>query len=641
MADHLDTQNAATVAIDEQGRKAQSSAQFFLETDPRVKKYYGNQLDFKICGEEGFRSIAKDLNDAKESADIICWGFDPGMELDRTRNDKWPRGHTYGSLLEQLADQGVKVRLLIWFNSVASAVQNNMPGYTDTAQIGPFTSPYPEQSRQDYCRGWWFRNLGYMTNGHPSKTTNLQIVLRDVSLLDANHGLQDEKDQPSASELALLDGFGTHHQKPILIDYAYDGGSKAVGYVMGLNSVTDFWDRTAHEIDDPFRESWSSGSVQKEIGHETATENKVSAAWYKHAKPYQDYACRVVGPALERLHQNFVAAWNEDAPSAWKIVEQPLPPKIFTLPTDPNQIVQIVRTQAHEREKTIKALYMQATTWARNYIYIENQYFFYPELARNLKDARLQYCRWWCSKYGKPPADIPKLHLFIVIPHPEQDGMVPRTHDMLSELGHSDAMEAQGGLVKNGSLSQNYPDAKTASYDVTLDDGMGGAVTVPQQHKVLDRISVQQLERTYGLEVSIARLRTSGLDAARRMAYREIYIHSKLMLIDDVFVTVGSANINQRSMAVDSEINIAASGQEMVGKLRQKIFELHSDKSIHGTGDPERVPAVFQDWNRRMQDNGELRMRHQAMQGFLLKFEDHRSTATMVASTTVPADVTV
>ncbi|MFB9126610.1 hypothetical protein E2553_08945 [Paraburkholderia dipogonis] len=65
-----------------------------------------------------------------------------------------------------------------------------------------------------------------------------------------------------------------------------------------------------------------------------------------------------------------------------------------------------------------------------------------------------------------------------------------------------------------------------------------------------------------------------------------------------LFVTVGSANINQRSMAVDSEINIAASGQEMVGKLRQKIFELHSDKSIHGTGDPERVSDEFDKWKK-------------------------------------------
>ncbi|WP_199226057.1 phospholipase D-like domain-containing protein, partial [Chromobacterium sp. Panama] len=35
-----------------------------------------------------------------------------------------------------------------------------------------------------------------------------------------------------------------------------------------------------------------------------------------------------------------------------------------------------------------------------------------------------------------------------------------------------------------------------------------------------------------------------------------VYIHSKLMIINDVFMTQGSANINTRSMRVDSELNI-------------------------------------------------------------------------------------
>ncbi|WP_395069433.1 phospholipase D-like domain-containing protein [Paraburkholderia silvatlantica] len=635
MSEHLDTQNRVNVCIDEQGRAASSSAQFFLENDARVKKYYGNQLDFMICGEEGFKAIARDLGDAKESADIICWGFDPGMELERVRNDKCSRGHTYGSLLEQLASNGVKVRLLIWFNSIGSVKQNNMPGYTDTALLGPFTSPYVDDSRQEYCIGWWRRNLPYGSGSSPNP--NLQIVLRDVSASDANQGLQGEEDSPSVVERGLLDVFGTHHQKPVLIDYAYDGGSKAVGYVMGLNSVTDFWDRTAHEVDDPLREFWSKSSVKKEIGHETATEDKPSTAWYKHAKPYQDYACRVVGPALERLHQNFVRGWNagQKAPHATELTT--LPPKIPTLPKDPNQIVQIVRTQAHEKEKSIKAIYFQATSWARNYIYIENQYFFYPEFARHLKKEREKFCDAWSCKSGKPVSEIPRLHLFIVIPHPEEDGMVPRTLDMLTEFGHSDAMPSQGDLVKGGAVSQNYPDATNVSYTVAVPDGFGSRQNVTLQHKVLDRVSVQQLQDTLGMEVSVARLRTSGLDANRRMAYREIYIHSKLMLIDDVFMTVGSANMNQRSMAVDSEINIAASGQAKVSELRQRIFELHSGGGIHGAGDPKALPDLFKNWSRVMRSNDTARKNGKAMVGFLLKFEDHRSTTMMVASASVPS----
>ena len=34
-----------------------------------------------------------------------------------------------------------------------------------------------------------------------------------------------------------------------------DDGSRAVGYVKGLNSVTDYWDTEAHLIEDPRRET--------------------------------------------------------------------------------------------------------------------------------------------------------------------------------------------------------------------------------------------------------------------------------------------------------------------------------------------------------------------------------------------------
>lgn len=115
MADHLDTQNPADVAIDEAGRNAQGSAQWFLENDPRVKKYYGNKLDFLICGQEGFASIAQCIASARETVEIICWGFDPAMELVRSGNT-WRRGQTYGDLLEKTAQRGVKVRLLVWHN---------------------------------------------------------------------------------------------------------------------------------------------------------------------------------------------------------------------------------------------------------------------------------------------------------------------------------------------------------------------------------------------------------------------------------------------------------------------------------------------------------------------------------------------
>ena len=36
-----------------------------------------------------------------------------------------------------------------------------------------------------------------------------------------------------------------------------------------------------------------------------------------------------------------------------------------------------------------------------------------------------------------------------------------------------------------------------------------------------------------------------------------VYIHSKLLLVDDGFLSVGSANMNNRSMGLDTELNVS------------------------------------------------------------------------------------
>ena len=638
MANTLDTHKPATVAIDELSCTAHGSAQWLLENRQDIAPItYENDLRFFICGEEGFNQIVEDLRNAKSTVDLVCWGFDPCMEVERKR-DKWPRGTTYGELLEEITTRKVNpvtVRLMVWYQETASAKQNNVPGYSDNggywanpaAFIVSGPSPYASEARHKTAVAWWKRHRpkGNCSGENP----RLLVAFRSIEAADAQQSLADEEDKPvdsfgnPTSEKNLLVNYPTHHQKPILIDYAYDGGQHAIGYVMGLNSVTDYWDRIEHEIDDPLREALTAKKLQEELAHEVATQGEPSTNVYKHGRPYQDYACRIVGPALKRLHHNFVSDWNIFAPDH-KVAElAELPPNIPREPFDPMHGVQIVRTHPREREKTIKELYYHSITSARNYIYIENQYFFYPAFARELKKTRKAFIDDWMKQTGKDASEMPMLHLFIVVPHPEDDGMVPRTYDMVTELGESNTMQAQGGLVDRGKVDQNYSDAR---------QGKNGT-------KVLDRPSVGDLANAYGLKVSLARLRSSGLDRNHQMGYREIYIHSKLMIIDDVFLTVGSANLNQRSMSSDSEINVGLTGLKYAGTQRRRIFDLHWGGALPGNDSSVDWPDIFGRWQRRMATNEAVRKKgKEPMKGFLLPFEDCRATATMHASMTIPTD---
>ncbi|WP_434107955.1 phospholipase D-like domain-containing protein [Paraburkholderia caffeinilytica] len=668
MAAHpLPTQNPVDVAIDEAGRTANGSVQWLLETESdEIKPTVGNKLHFMICGEDGFASIAQDLLAARSTVDIVCWGFDPGMELVRSagaacwvgdphvdtkfKSGTWPRGVVYGALLDEITtrkESPVTVRLLLWYDPEGSLKQNNMPGFSDVpvsnwhpidknfVQAG---QPYANDARVQYCINWWKHNLPNGKSG-AGKNPRLQIVLRSIAQADVKAlmaAAPAEEDAPSThkegmeglggiNEKNLLEKYPTHHQKPVLIDYAYQDGSKAVGYVMGLNSVTDFWDRTAHEIDDPLREEWKDDYVTAELKHEQETQDPkgpLGKATYKRTKPYQDYACRVVGPALKRLHQNFERGWNVFAPAALQTKELTgLPSKIPTQWGHPAHKVQIVRTQPHEGEKTIKKLYFQASSFGRNYIYLENQYFFYPEFARHIKAERKKFHDAWAKLSNKPQKDAPMLHLFIVTPHPEDPGMIPRTYDTLAELGHGDAMSGQGDLVKKKKVDRTYTDAQ------------GNNTFHPE--------SLQELQDTIGLKVSVARLRTSGTTSNNQMAYREIYIHSKLMLIDDVFVTLGSANINQRSMSVDSEINIAATGQLWAADLRQRVFSLLSAGKVSGTGERDKMPDTFNAWNDLMDTNNDLRQNGESMIGFLLPFIDRRAKTVLHASIETPSSASI
>jgi hypothetical protein len=67
-----------------------------------------------------------------------------------------------------------------------------------------------------------------------------------------------------------------------------------------------------------------------------------------------------------------------------------------------------------------------------------------------------------------------------------------------------------------------------------------------------------------------------------------VYIHAKLMIVDDVFFTMGSANLANRSMTVDSEINatwVAHPGDialhDAIRRVRVRLLLEHLGEAAH------------------------------------------------------------
>lgn len=394
-----------TVHIDEVIRKAAFTVQWRLELRNQKGKAthpitHNNKLKLFICGEQAFSDIQARIGDAEGSIDLCCWGFDPGMELGRTKPGDWPRGTTLGDALIRAGKRGVKVRLLVWHDDLAWAFARNMPGYSHdltpwyyrpdqqgadeisaehsiallagTKSVSNKLARYlryrhedfpvpardvPELARAAYCHSWYQAAAQNQLQG-------IELRTRAGTRGAIEKSLATELNRPvglpaSEFEAMGMKHFGSHHQKTILIDYAHKQGAQAVGYVMGLNAVTDYWDTEEHRLDDPLRERGG----QRE--RDECVPTKRNDPGYHTLKPYQDYACRIdAGRALIELHENFASAWARAGGEPPAASTRANPPAALLRKAEPgDSTVQIVRTQPEEgQDKTVKEAYFLATS---------------------------------------------------------------------------------------------------------------------------------------------------------------------------------------------------------------------------------------------------------------------------------------
>ncbi len=614
----------STVAVQRSGNMAlQFTPPWFLKDAEYSRK--PATFGLLINGEEAFRAVHEAIAAAQKSVCIICWGFQPSMHF--IRDGKSP---CIGELLEQKARAGIKVRVLSWaldfallkVGSTGLVGESNTPGRRIVAIKDQLAGTTDDQ--HEYSEHWFsvydvqaptvsriaqsFRGA-YRWVTDDASMKNLAFLSRGFSASDRSAIANDRYMDPNVSGTTrgFLASTATHHQKMVLVDH--ESADLAVGFVMGHNMLDWYWDTHDHSMK----------------GRPHAPNNGANAPL-----PRQDFSSRVTGPVLADLYDNFQSAWNKAVKEnpgriADDLLAPTTPVKYRQQPrgTDVALSAQVLRTQPQggkdgKRVKDIQKMYLQAVSNATQLIYIENQYFRWPVLAERIK----QHAKT-LAQSGRRPEQHGSLYLF-VITNTSEDGMgagANNTQRMLASLGHGAAMPAatRDAKIERGELPPSqveqyktkqanldaaesevdraYAERRAIDSDVRLLAGTpGSAASITKRYENVNaRIAAaerrksqaqQDLDEWTEQTISSTEVATPGLktlvcrivapDTPAGKDWVETYIHAKLMIIDDTFMTLGSANINTRSMETDSEMNIIHDRPEVSKPARQKLWDFHT-----------------------------------------------------------------
>lgn len=253
---------------------------------------------------------------------------------------------------------------------------------------------------------------------------------------------------------------------------------------------------------------------------------------------WHDVQLRVDARAALDIHHNFVTRWNAECAAYLGFVASanksslPVTLPVHTASTPltystakpkgrGSSVVQIQRTLSkdatfgvvpnNEVDDIVRG-YRTAIGHAQRYIYVENQY------------VRSPLLRSWIAERARA---VKNLNVIVVLPVAPEE-----------VAGTIDPITNQGLL---------------------------------RQREILEGLA-SDLGTRFGAFSLVKRAKATKQHATDSFGSAQIYVHSKAMLIDDVWATIGSANANPRSFHVDTELNAAFYDPAIVCKLRLGLW---------------------------------------------------------------------
>ncbi|XWS33917.1 hypothetical protein CRYUN_Cryun22dG0124000 [Craigia yunnanensis] len=521
---------------------------------PKIELDDGKVYNQPKCWED----ICYAISEAHHMIYIVGWSVFYKIKLVREPTRPLPRGGelTLGELLKYKSEEGVRVLLLVWDDKLS----RDFFGIT----TGGAMHTHDEETRKFF------------------KHSSVICVLAPRF---ASSKLGFFKQQ-------VVGNMFTHHQKCVLVDTQAAGNNRKItAFVGGIDLCDGRYDTPEHRIlrdlETTFKDDFHNPTF--------------SAGTKAPRQPWHDLHSKIEGPAAYDVLINFEQRWRQS--TRWKefcllfrgkthwgddalirieriswIQNPPLTvtedgttivpdddPKVHVLSEDDheNWNVQIFRSidsgsvkgfpkyiKKSENQnlfcaknlvidKSIQTAYIQAIRSAQHYIYIENQYFLgssyaWPSYkhagADNLIPMEL------ALKVASKIKARERFAVYIIIPlWPEGDPKDTTVQEIL--YWQAQTMQMMYDVVAKELKSMQIKDSHPRDY---------------LNFFCLGKREEVSKEMFGGNDNSVS-------DSAKFGRFM-IYVHAKGMIIDDEYLIVGSANINQRSMAgtKDTEIVMGA-----------------------------------------------------------------------------------
>jgi phosphatidylserine/phosphatidylglycerophosphate/cardiolipin synthase-like enzyme len=341
--------------------------------------------------------------------------------------------------------------------------------------------------------------------------------------------------------------------------------------------------------------------------------------------PLHDVHARVDGPATAELFTTFAQRWQAVAGTTLALSA---PGALAGLPTGGTDVVQVGRTYykplagsgrglpyAPAGESTILETMTAAIGRARRYLYLEDQYLTPPPAFADALVA--------AAGHVSGP-------LIIAVPaSPDQPFGLPRRQALINDL-----RAAWGDRVRVGILRRRFSHTSTSressagrlwlAEDVAAGDNVievSPPARVPSTpfwltvdgevmratHEVAGfsspisvRLDVERWEdtRLFDATSGTARARHYQHAAVSCGTFPSIYVHAKMLLVDDAFAAIGSANANRRGYYSDGECSVLSmreqvtDGDNWIRDLRIALWAEHLGLAPQYAAVALRDPAV-------------------------------------------------